>query len=101
MSKPASTTGMQPFRIEQQGVCAPLRKFYAMNDVTLNWEKIHNYLGSHDKTIEDKAYTKEQIRKLLQFASQHPRILILLIVEVEIATSSPSECNIRIIAIHV
>jgi integrase len=62
-----------------QGVCAPLRKFYAMNDVTLNWEKIHNYLGAHDKTIEDKAYTKEQIRKLLQFASQRTRILILLL----------------------
>ena len=62
-----------------QGVCAPLRKFYAMNDVALNWEKIHNYLGAHDKTIEDKAYTKEQIRKLLQFASQRTRILILLL----------------------
>jgi integrase len=62
-----------------QGVCTPLRKFYAMNDVTLNWEKIHNYLGAHDKTIEDKAYTKEQIRKLLQFASQRTRILILLL----------------------
>ena len=62
-----------------QGICAPLRKFYAMNDVTLNWEKIHNYLGAHDKTIEDKAYTKEQIQKLLQFASQRARILILLL----------------------
>jgi integrase len=62
-----------------EGVCAPLRKFYAMNDVTLNWEKIHNYLGAHDKTIEDKAYTKGQIQKLLQFASQRTRILILLL----------------------
>ena len=30
-----------------EGVCAPLRKFYAMNDVMLNWDKMHAYLGEH------------------------------------------------------
>jgi integrase len=62
-----------------EGVCAPLKKFYAMNDVVLNWDKIHAYLPEHEKTIEDKEYSREQIKRLLQFATKRPRVTILLL----------------------
>jgi integrase len=60
-------------------VSAALRKFYSMNDVLLNWNKIHAYLGEDEKTIEDEAYTHEEIKKMLQFAQLRTRVLILLL----------------------
>lgn len=62
-----------------EGVSASLKKFYAMNDILLNWDKIHAYLGEDEKTIEDEAYTHEQIKKMLQFAQLRTRVLILLL----------------------
>lgn len=62
-----------------EGVCAPLRKFYSMNDVELNWDKIHAYLGEHEKTIEDKPYTREQIERLSQFSPKRTKVVILLL----------------------
>jgi hypothetical protein len=50
-----------------EGVCAPLRKLYAMNDVMLNWDKMHAYLGEHEKTVEDRPYSHGQIKRLLEF----------------------------------
>jgi integrase len=62
-----------------EGVCAALRKFYSMNDLELNWNKIHAYLGEREKTVEDKAYTSEQVKRLLQFSLKRTRVMILLL----------------------
>ena len=62
-----------------EGVCAPLKKFYAMNDVMLNWAKIHAYLGQHEKTIEDRPYSREQIKRLLKFSNDRIMAMILLL----------------------
>jgi integrase len=62
-----------------EGTCAPLKKFYSMNDVILNWDKIHAHLGDHEKTVEDKPYTRDQIKRLLQNATKiRARVTILL-----------------------
>jgi integrase len=45
----------------------------------LNWDKVHNYLGEHEKTIEDRAYTREEILKLLEVSGLRARVLILLL----------------------
>jgi hypothetical protein len=37
--------------------------FFGMNDITLTKKKINLYLGDHTKTIKDRAYTKEEIKK--------------------------------------
>ena len=62
-----------------EGVCAPLKKFYAMNDVMLNWDKIHAYLGEHEKTVEDRPYSHEQIKRLLKFSNDRIMVMILLL----------------------
>jgi hypothetical protein len=62
-----------------EGLCAPLKKFYAMNDVMLNSDKIHAYLSEHDKTVEDRPYSREQIKRLLKFSNDRIRVMILLL----------------------
>lgn len=62
-----------------EGVCAPLRKFYAMNDVMLIWDKMHAYLGEHEKTVEDRPYSHEQIKRLLDFSNDRIMVMILLL----------------------
>jgi hypothetical protein len=62
-----------------EGLCAPLKKFYAMNDVMLNWDKIHAYLSENDKTVEDRPYSREQIKRLLKFSNDRIRVMILLL----------------------
>jgi integrase len=63
----------------RQVVTAMFRKFYAQNDIVLNFDKIHNYLGEHEKTIEDRAYTREEILKLLEVSGLRAKVLILLL----------------------
>jgi integrase len=44
---------------------AGIMHFYTMNDIVLNKKKIGKYLGEHKKTIKDRAYTREEINKIL------------------------------------
>lgn len=58
---------------------AALRHFYTMNDIDgIKWEKVRRYLGERIKTVDDKAYTHEQISKLLQYVDYRMRVLVLL-----------------------
>jgi integrase len=60
--------------------CAPLSKFYAMNDIVLNWKKLHSYLPEAIRTIEDTAYRRSQIIAMLNFASrQRVKVVIKLL----------------------
>ena len=36
---------------------AAIRKFYSMNDIQLNWDRIRSYQGDADKQTEDRPYT--------------------------------------------
>lgn len=58
---------------------AMFRKFYSQNDVVLNWDKVKNYLGAHERTIKDRAYTRDEIRRLLDVTDLRGRVLILLL----------------------
>ncbi|MGA8404958.1 MAG: hypothetical protein WB664_09090, partial [Nitrososphaeraceae archaeon] len=50
-----------------------------MNDITgLNWKKISSFIGENIKTIKDRPYTKEEIRKLLD-AAQDRRLKIAIL----------------------
>lgn len=44
---------------------AAIYLFYEMNDIVLNRKKINRYLGEHVKTIKDRAYTREEIKKII------------------------------------
>jgi integrase len=56
-----------------------IRKFYVMNDVLLNWEKIHSFKGEEEKRAEDRPYVHSEILTMLQKTTQRNRAMILLI----------------------
>ena len=53
--------------------------FYAMNDVSLNRKKVARYLGEPTMTHRDRAYTTEEIAKLLQFCDQRSKAIVLFL----------------------
>jgi integrase len=55
-----------------------IQKFYETNDVELRWKKIKSYIGSRKKKIKDRAYTREEIAKMLEKADQRERLVVLL-----------------------
>ena len=58
---------------------AALKHFYEMNDVTLNWKKITRFIGEKTRTVEDRAYTKEEVRRMLDKCDERKRVMILLL----------------------
>lgn len=58
---------------------AALRKFYEMNDVVINWKKVTYYLGENTKSFKDRAYTTDEIQRLLTKADERMRVIILLL----------------------
>ena len=57
---------------------AAIRKFYSMNDIQLNWDKIHSFEGENEKQAEDRPYTHSEIEILIQCTSPRNRAIILL-----------------------
>jgi integrase len=55
-----------------------LRHFYDMNDITLNWKKITSFIGDNYKTVNDRPYTHEEIKNMLDKASERDRVIIFL-----------------------
>jgi site-specific recombinase XerC len=55
-----------------------IQKFYETNDVELKWKKIKTYIGSRKKKMKDRAYTREEIAKMLEKANQRERLVVLL-----------------------
>lgn len=57
---------------------AAIRKVYSMNDIQLNWDKIHSFEGENEKQTEDRPYTHSEIESLIQSTSPRNRAIILL-----------------------
>jgi integrase len=61
-----------------------------MNDVTsLNWEKIHKFEPEDERRYEDRPYTRQELKKLLDKTNQRNRVIILLL--------SSSGCRVGVI----
>ncbi len=54
-------------------------KYYKMNDVLLNTNKINQFLPEFRKSKKDRGYTHEEIQRLLDIADERFRTLILLL----------------------
>ena len=48
------------------GYLAAIRKFFAMNDVTLNWVKLHSYEEDKETENEDRPYTHSEIKTIIE-----------------------------------
>jgi integrase len=58
---------------------AAVCKYYRMNDVILNTNKINQYLPEFRKSKKDRAYRYEEIHRLLDVADERTRAIILLL----------------------
>jgi integrase len=59
---------------------AAVISFYTLNDVILNRKKILRYLGQNDRKHKDRAYTNEEIHKLLDLSADlRLKVVILLL----------------------
>jgi integrase len=45
----------------------------------LNWKKINRFMGEKTRTVKDRAYTKEEIRKMLDKCDECKRVMVLLL----------------------
>jgi integrase len=59
---------------------AALYLFFTMNDIVLNRKKINRYLGEHIKTIKDRAYTREEIKKIVDACDLKFKVVVTLMV---------------------
>ena len=57
---------------------AAITLFFTMNDIIVNRKKIGKYLGEHIKTIKDRGYTHEEIRKMLDVSDLKFKVFITL-----------------------
>jgi integrase len=57
---------------------AAILLFFTMNDVVVNRKKIARYLGEHIKTVKDRAYTREEIKKIVDASSLKYKIIVTL-----------------------
>ncbi len=63
-----------------------LKHFYEMNDVALNWKKISKFARMEREQVEealprkkDRAYTHEEIQKMLEKSGEKARAIILIL----------------------
>ena len=59
---------------------AAIFAFYKINDVVLNISKINKFIPLQSRVRRDRAYTHEEISKILEFADESIRVVILLMV---------------------
>jgi hypothetical protein len=55
----------------------PVKLFCEMNDIILNWRKLNKLLPHANDNAADEAYTREQIRKMLEYCDLRAKIPIL------------------------
>jgi len=58
---------------------AAICKYYKMNDVMLNTNKINQYLPEFRKSKKDRAYRYEEIHRLMDVADERMRAIILIL----------------------
>lgn len=47
------------------GYIAPIAHFYNMNDLEIRWKKLKKFKAKHYSVVEDKPYSREQIKTLI------------------------------------
>jgi integrase len=79
--------GHKSYSYRNSAFCS-IKHFYEMNDVTLNWKKIKRFIGSREREgsnsleeerTQDRAYTYEEIHKLLDFCDYRIKTAFLVL----------------------
>lgn len=69
--------------------------FYEMNDVVLNKKKINMFKGEFARRVLDRAYTYEEIKKILDVSDLRMKIIILLMASSGIRIGSLPSLRLR------
>jgi integrase len=59
-------------------VFTTVKYFYVMNDIRINKEKIGKFLGESGRKYSDRAYTHEEIKKILDVSDLRMKSIVLL-----------------------
>jgi hypothetical protein len=78
----------QKARVERKEISAstlpnffkPIKRFCEDNDITLNWKKIQRRIPKGNKYADDRAYTIDEIKKLLSFPDRRIKPAVLTMV---------------------
>lgn len=54
-------------------------RLYLVNDIVLNVAKIHRFMPEDVRVKKDRAYTVEEIRKILSIGDERTRVIVLLL----------------------
>jgi integrase len=73
----------------------PIKAFYRINDVVLNVHKINKFLPEQVKINRDRAYTHEEISKMLEIADERMRVVILVLASSGIRIGAISSIKLR------
>jgi integrase len=57
---------------------AAIKHFYELNDVELKWNKIKSFKAEYHSVVEDRPYTREEIKLLVDRASLRDKAVLLL-----------------------
>ncbi|HEY7572059.1 MAG TPA: hypothetical protein VH796_11890 [Nitrososphaeraceae archaeon] len=57
---------------------AAITHFYEMNDVIINWKKLKKFKAKHYTIVEDKPYSREQIKTLVDAAPLRDKCIVLV-----------------------
>lgn len=66
---------------------AAIAHFYTMNDFVINRKKIGKYLGEHIKTIKDRAYTVDEIKKIVDACDLKYKIIVTMMASTSAITN--------------
>ncbi len=58
---------------------AAVCKFYKINDIYLNKEKINQFMPEPTRQMKDRAYTKDEINRMTELADERIKALLLLL----------------------
>ena len=61
-----------------KGRVAPISSFLQLNDIVLNIKKMSKFYPEAKKTVSDKAYTKDDLRAMLNVAKPRMRVMVLI-----------------------
>jgi integrase len=56
-----------------------IKHLYLINDKELNGKKLARFLGENTKTVKDRAYTHEEIKRILDKCDERKRVLVLIL----------------------
>jgi integrase len=60
------------------GYITGIHHFYEYNDINLKWKRINAHLPAKEKRIDERAYTHEEIKRMVDIASLRDKAILLI-----------------------